>query len=104
MITISIDTSNRIRSVIELRANEKIYQEIIESDKPHSERILASIEKVCSKAGINPLSINEINVATGPGSYTGLRVGVAIANTLAFGAQAVVNGKKIGTLAEPRYS
>ena len=104
MICLYIDTNDRNKSVIELQVDDIRYNEIIHSEKPHSELILASIEKICKKAKINPSDIEDIKVAIGPGSYTGLRVGVAIANSLAFAAGARVNGKKIGTLAEPSYS
>jgi tRNA threonylcarbamoyladenosine biosynthesis protein TsaB len=38
--------------------------------------------------------IKEIEVNTGPGSFTGLRVGISVANTLGFVLKIPVNGKK----------
>lgn len=46
--------------------------------------------------------ITEIQVSTGPGSYTGLRVGTAVANALGYTLGVPVNGKK--ALAIPTYS
>jgi len=99
-----IDTSDRFKSVIKIESDEKILEEIIESQKPHSEKILYSIEKICKEAGIDPSLIEEVIVNEGPGSYTGLRVGISIANTLALSSGAKVNGREVGKLAEPVYS
>ena len=55
----------------------------------------------------NNLEINqitEIKINKGPGSFTGLRVGVAIANSLGFLLKIPVNGKKVGELEEPVYN
>ena len=45
---------------------------------------------------------SEVN--RGPGSFTGLRVGVAIANALGFLLKIPVNGKRVGELEEPVYN
>jgi tRNA threonylcarbamoyladenosine biosynthesis protein TsaB len=50
-----------------------------------------------SEADLKKSDLNEIKVATGPGSYTGLRVGVAVANALAFALGIPVNGKETET-------
>jgi tRNA threonylcarbamoyladenosine biosynthesis protein TsaB len=47
--------------------------------------------------------IKEIEVNLGPGSFTGLRVGVSVANALAWTLKVPVNGKKIGELVKPKY-
>ena len=48
-----------------------------------------------NQSGIGKLK--EIEVKTGPGSFTGLRVGVAVANALGFALNIPINGKKIET-------
>jgi tRNA threonylcarbamoyladenosine biosynthesis protein TsaB len=47
--------------------------------------------------------LTDIKVNVGPGSFTGLRVGVAIANTLGYVLQVPVNGKKVGELVDAHY-
>jgi tRNA threonylcarbamoyladenosine biosynthesis protein TsaB len=64
--------------------NEKVAEEIIESRSELSDKLLSSIDKL-SKA--NNFQIEEVSVFPGPGSYTGLRIGVTTANFLAWSFQ-----------------
>ena len=46
--------------------------------------IMTKIEKCFEEAGLKPNDIDQIIVAIGPGSYTGIRIGVTIAKTMAW--------------------
>jgi tRNA threonylcarbamoyl adenosine modification protein YeaZ len=61
----------------------------------HGERLLASIVRLLAEAQIEREELVAIAVGTGPGSFTGLRVGVATAKGLAFGLELPIVG--IGT-------
>ena len=50
----------------------------------HGEFVQAGVEKLCKEAGISLKDMDAITVTMGPGSYTGLRVGLASAKGLAF--------------------
>ena len=50
----------------------------------HSLRAMPAIEELFEKVGIVPADIDAIAVSEGPGSYTGARIGVTIAKTLAW--------------------
>lgn len=65
--------------------------------KKLSEKLLLGIDKI---VGGNPKSLRAIEVETGPGSFTGIRIGVAVANALGFALEIGVNG---GKLAVPEY-
>lgn len=56
-------------------------------DQPnaHGERILPMFEALLAEAGWQRSSVERIGVDVGPGSFTGLRVGIALADALAFG-------------------
>lgn len=57
------------------------------ADHLHGERLLASIRRVLADAGASLPEIGGLVVGTGPGSFTGLRVGLATAKGLAFGLE-----------------
>lgn len=94
-----IDTSSNQKTIVKLDA--KTLE--IDSREWHSQVVLPMVKKLL---GRRPLStITEIEVNTGPGSFTGLRVGVSIANALGFALKIPVNGKKVSDLdiVEPQY-
>jgi tRNA threonylcarbamoyladenosine biosynthesis protein TsaB len=96
-----IDTTDNVRTTVELHLNEKI-DKISETNKSKSQNTLILIDKILKKNGLTPTEIEEIEVNTGPGSFTGTRVGVAIANALGFGLDIKVNGSKTKQ-ASPKY-
>ncbi len=59
-------------------------QKLWQSNNDQSEKLLSCIEWLLSQQGILKSQLRGIFVDNGPGSYTGLRVGVASANALAF--------------------
>lgn len=78
-----IDTSNQPLSVAIMKDNEVIaennwYQ------KNHSVQLMPEIAEILTESKINKTEITDIVVAKGPGSYTGLRIGVTVAKTLAY--------------------
>lgn len=56
-----------------------------EGNFSHSEKLHLFIEELCKKAGIKLNELDAIAVSKGPGSYTGLRIGVSAAKGLCFG-------------------
>jgi tRNA threonylcarbamoyladenosine biosynthesis protein TsaB len=66
-------------------SGELIAQDRWPAGHAHGERLLASIEKVLAEAGSSLDDVAAIVVGIGPGSFTGLRVGLAVAKGLAFG-------------------
>jgi len=96
-----IDTSNREKIVIGIDG-EKFETEAI---KEKSQKLLPFINETLKKKGIKIEEISEIEVNTGPGSYTGLRVGVSVANTIGWALGVPVNGKdlKKGETVEIKY-
>ncbi len=67
-----------------------------------SHSLVPLIEEALKENNLTFTDITEISVATGPGSFTGLRVGATVANALGFLLGVPVNGKK--ALAIPTYS
>lgn len=54
----------------------------IDAKSKHSENVLKTIDEMCQEAGVGVLDLETIAIVTGPGSFTGLRIGVAVAKAL----------------------
>lgn len=95
-----IDTSSNKQTKVGLKIKKKTVWEKQESDKLHSQVVLPLIDKILKsrKLALNDLTGIEVN--RGPGSFTGLRVGIAIANALGFAFNIPINNKKMET---PKY-
>ena len=94
---LSIDSTNREKIIVSLDNTE-----IIEEQKLGSQALLPLIVKILKRQKATFTDISEVKVNTGPGSFTGTRVGVAVANALGFALNIPVNGKK-GKIALPKY-
>jgi len=86
-----IDTSNKDKVILKVDGSK--YQTDAKKDK--SQKLLPFIIEVLEKRGKKIEDLSEIEVNTGPGSYTGLRVGVTVAQTLGWVLSIPVNGKEI---------
>jgi tRNA threonylcarbamoyladenosine biosynthesis protein TsaB len=60
-----------------------------------AQKLLPFINEILEKEGKKIKEIKEIEVNTGPGSFTGLRVGVSVANALGWALGIPVNGKDL---------
>lgn len=104
MRTLIIDTSNNKEISVGLKIDGKEIIERQNLDKTKAQAALPMIEKILNKNRLELKDLQSIKVNTGPGSFTGLRVGIAIANALGFFLGIPVNNKKKGELEEPIYS
>ncbi|WP_141434461.1 tRNA (adenosine(37)-N6)-threonylcarbamoyltransferase complex dimerization subunit type 1 TsaB [Bacillus sp. 03113] len=87
MKVLAIDTSNHVLG-ISLLDEEKVIGEYITNVKQnHSVRVMPAIENLMKDCQVTPTDLTKIVVAKGPGSYTGVRIGVTIAKTLAWTLQ-----------------
>jgi tRNA threonylcarbamoyladenosine biosynthesis protein TsaB len=83
MITLALDTSSAIESVAVFSKKKILGQISWKGNYDETKKLLAAIEKILKKAHLNFFHIDRIIVACGPGSFTGLRIGVTVANVLA---------------------
>ena len=86
-----IDTSQREEILISL--NGEVFK--TKSKKEKSQRLLPFIDEVLKKKKLTLKDLTEIEVNGGPGSFTGLKVGVSVAQTLGWALNIPVNGKNI---------
>lgn len=78
MRVLAIDTSTEILSVA-LRQDGAVHSFTKDAGLSHSERLLPIIESILAEAGCTPADIELVAVSLGPGSFTGLRIGLATA-------------------------
>jgi tRNA threonylcarbamoyladenosine biosynthesis protein TsaB len=97
-----IDTSDSEKIVVGIDGEEFS----AEARKEKSQKLLPFIDEVLRKKRKTVKEIAEIEVNSGPGSFTGLRVGVSVANVMGWVLGVKVNGKDIciNGLVEPKYS
>lgn len=87
MVVLGIETATSVLSV-GLVSEGKILKELfMDENYAHAERLPEFIQKVLSETQIKGETLNLIAVSNGPGSFTGLRIGLAVAKGLAFGWQ-----------------
>jgi tRNA threonylcarbamoyladenosine biosynthesis protein TsaB len=82
---LAIETSETICSAALYFSDEKFYTSSINLKHSHSEKLFEIIEFLFNLAGINRNEISAIAVSGGPGSFTGLRIGMAAAKGIAMG-------------------
>ena len=83
---LALETSERICGVCLYFDEEKYFEFSISLKNAHSEVIFDLVDKVLHSAGTGINEVGCIAVSAGPGSFTGLRIGMSTAKGLAFGA------------------
>lgn len=105
MILLAFDTATAATAVALDRGDGAVFEtrhDPTSGERPgHATRLLGLIEDALAAAGVQPAEVRRVAVGTGPGSYTGLRIGVATARALAqaHGVQ-LVGVSTLRTLAE----
>jgi len=93
---LAIDTSTEACSAA-LQSGSEIFTLDEVCPQQHSKRILPMVQQLLSEAGVSLAQLDGIVFGRGPGSFTGVRIGVGVTQGLAFGADIPVYG--VSTLA-----
>lgn len=83
MIVLALDTATEVTSVAVASDGQVLAQRGHHGARQHAEVLVPLIDDVLRGASLSRLDLTDVAVGVGPGAYTGLRVGVATANTLA---------------------
>lgn len=84
MNSLLIDTSNKAISIAVNKDRVNLAELNANVAKTHSETLMKYISHLLGYADMKKTDIDRIIVARGPGSYTGIRIGVTVAKTLAY--------------------
>ncbi|AFA48425.1 glycoprotease [Acetobacterium woodii DSM 1030] len=77
MNTLTIDTSTIVASVAILNEEKLVGEMIINHQKKHSEKLMIAIDHLLVDGGLSIQDMDIFGIVSGPGSFTGLRIGMA---------------------------
>ena len=87
MLTLAFETSAKAGSVALLDGKKLLGESYQNTGLTHSQTIMTMAQSLITACGYTPQNVQAIAVAAGPGSFTGIRIGVAAAKGFAWGAQ-----------------
>ena len=87
MLILALDTTTRAGSLAIVRDGTVILETVGDANLTHGQRLPTDIVRACTDAGLAVRDVDLFAVAAGPGSFTGLRVGIATIQGLAFSRQ-----------------
>jgi tRNA threonylcarbamoyladenosine biosynthesis protein TsaB len=83
-LILTIETSTSVCSVALANNGQIICQKESSDEKSHAKLLTLFVDEVIKESAININQIDAIAVSKGPGSYTGLRIGVSVAKGLCY--------------------
>lgn len=89
---LAIDTSSRYLTVLAVNGDKKVLRHADDCAMRHSEILMGEIDRAMAEAELTPRECGFFAAVTGPGSFTGIRIGIATAKGLALGADKPVLG------------
>jgi tRNA threonylcarbamoyladenosine biosynthesis protein TsaB len=87
VLTLAFDTATDVATVALVRDGD-----VLGERASRAVRVLEDVEEILGEAGLRSADVEGLVVGTGPGSYTGLRMGLIMARTLAFSLGVPVAG------------
>jgi tRNA threonylcarbamoyladenosine biosynthesis protein TsaB len=84
MRVLAVETSTLAGGVALLDGDRLVAEYVLDVSVTHSERLMATIDRALQDARWRPEDLQALAVAVGPGSFTGLRIGVSTVKGLAF--------------------
>src|ERR1700722_5282838 len=98
---LAIETSGSIGSVAIPQDGKILLDDTFPHGLQHAARIIPAIDGLCKKLNWTSTDLNEIYVSAGPGSFTGLRIGITLAKTLSMvTGSSLVAVPSVGVLVE----
>lgn len=98
---LAIETSGRLGSVALGRGPEILETRSLSASLRHAAELLPAIDSLCRASGVTPSLIGECYVSSGPGSFTGVRIGITVARSIArFGGVRVVGVPTLDVIAQ----
>ena len=87
MLTLALETSGPLGSVAIVESGQVLCERTLELGRQHAQSLIPAIRDALAECGKKARDCDLVAVSVGPGSFTGVRVGVVCAKTLAYAAQ-----------------
>ena len=92
MLTLAIDTATKVCTLALCEENKVLAEYSINMGMTHSEGLLPQLEQLLQRTGVKQSDIGLLAVSMGPGSFTGLRIGLATAEAMAYSWHCYLHG------------
>ena len=83
-LILAIETATPVCGAALVKAGRVLAEINVQTGNTHSERLMPQIERLFLLAGALPAEVEGLAVSIGPGSVTGLRIGLTTAKTLSY--------------------
>lgn len=83
-LMLSVDTSTASMTTALTRGDKLLGEITSKAERNHSLYLVPMLQRLMTEAGIKPMELDGFAVGVGPGSYTGVRIGVTVAKTFAW--------------------
>jgi len=84
-LLLAVDTSTRLMGVALYDGAQVLAEQVWQTRNRHTMELAPAVQKVLDACGVEAESLTTLAVATGPGSFTGLRIGMAMIKGMALG-------------------
>ena len=81
---LGLETATAVCAAALVREGAVIAERSVEGRQLHAEQLMVLVKECCAAGGIGPGGFDAVAVSIGPGSFTGLRIGLSVAKGLAF--------------------
>lgn len=92
MLTLAIDTATKVCTAALCRDRQLLAEYTINMGMTHSEGLLPQLDQLLARTGTRKSDIGLLAVSMGPGSFTGLRIGLATAEAMAYSWRCCLHG------------
>ncbi|NJD04255.1 MAG: tRNA (adenosine(37)-N6)-threonylcarbamoyltransferase complex dimerization subunit type 1 TsaB [Ruminiclostridium sp.] len=87
MRILAVDTSSAVAAVAIMNERELLGEFILNHKKTHSQKLIPMIDVIMKNLELSPEDIDVYAASSGPGSFTGLRIGITTIKAMAFAAK-----------------
>ncbi|MBA4781807.1 MAG: tRNA (adenosine(37)-N6)-threonylcarbamoyltransferase complex dimerization subunit type 1 TsaB [Rhizobiales bacterium] len=95
MATLTFDTTSTVCAVHLKRADGIVHEAVAEIGRGHAEHLIGMIDRALGALGLDYADLRRLGVATGPGSFAGIRVGLSAARGLALALEIPLAGVSV---------